>query len=88
MASKRKDVFVIIESPTLQKPLWRKIGGAFVNRDGSLSVILDALPVSGRMHIRDPYDSAHQGSEDTIELEVSDELAEHIHAEAAKVMDR
>lgn len=32
---------------------WNRIGVAFVNRDGSLTVKLEALPVSGELHIRD-----------------------------------
>lgn len=32
---------------------WHRVGVAFVNRDGSLSVKLEALPVSGELHIRD-----------------------------------
>ena len=32
---------------------WLRLGLAFVNRDGSLSVRLDALPVSGQLVIRD-----------------------------------
>ncbi len=32
---------------------WLRIGVAFVNRDGSLNVRLDAVPVSGQLHIRD-----------------------------------
>ena len=32
---------------------WNRVGVAFVNRDGSLSVKLEALPVSGELHIRD-----------------------------------
>jgi hypothetical protein len=30
-----------------------RIGAAFVNRDGSLHVRLDAMPVNGKLHIRD-----------------------------------
>jgi len=29
------------------------VGAAFVNRDGSLSVRLDAMPVNGKLQIRD-----------------------------------
>tara|TARA_B100000959_G_C14953679_1_gene612847 strand:+ start:313 stop:495 length:183 start_codon:yes stop_codon:yes gene_type:complete len=47
-----KAVFTIIEDEKLDKPLFRRIGTGFVNRDDSLNVILDALPVSGRLHIR------------------------------------
>ncbi len=32
---------------------WNKIGVAFVNRDGSLNVKLDSLPINGEFHIRD-----------------------------------
>jgi len=32
---------------------WNRIGVAFVNSDGSLNVKLEALPVSGELHIRD-----------------------------------
>jgi hypothetical protein len=49
--AKRKVVYTIIESG--EKSFWREIGCAFVNRDDSLTVLLDALPVNGRLHIRD-----------------------------------
>lgn len=32
---------------------WTKVGAAFTNKDGSLTVALDAFPVSGRLQIRD-----------------------------------
>lgn len=38
---------------TTSKKYWHRVGVAFVNRDGSLSVKLEALPVSGELHIRD-----------------------------------
>ena len=33
---------------------WLKIGAAFRNSDGSLSVLLDAVPTNGKLHIREP----------------------------------
>jgi hypothetical protein len=48
-----KAIFTIVESDKLEKPLFRRIGTGFVNRDGSLNVFLDALPVNGKLHIRD-----------------------------------
>jgi len=48
-----KAVFTIIENERLEKPIFRRIGTGFVNRDASLNIFLDALPVSGRLHIRD-----------------------------------
>ena len=53
MDTKLKAVYTIIEGEKLDKPLFRRIGTAFVNRDASLNIILDALPVSGRLHVRD-----------------------------------
>lgn len=50
---KVKAVYTIIEDEKLDKPLFRRIGTGFINRDQSVNVILDALPVSGRLHIRD-----------------------------------
>lgn len=49
-----KEVFVIIDTGADRKPIFRRVGTAFVNRDGSLNVKLDALPINGTLHIRDP----------------------------------
>lgn len=48
-----KGVFVIVDRPT-QKSMWIRVGSAWENRDGSLRVLLNALPVGGELHIRDP----------------------------------
>jgi len=53
MEKSRKLVYTIIESDTLQRPLFRRIGVAFINADCSMNVLLDAYPVNGRLHIRD-----------------------------------
>lgn len=36
-----------------RKSLWIHIGLAFVNRDGSINVRLNALPVDAKLHIRE-----------------------------------
>lgn len=47
------DVFTIIESKKEDvKNRWNKIGTGFLNRDGSINVILDAYPANGRLHVR------------------------------------
>ncbi|MFH1812185.1 MAG: hypothetical protein ABIJ09_25840 [Pseudomonadota bacterium] len=51
-SSKRKVVYTIIETGE-GKSIWRQVGSAFVNRDESLTVLLDALPVNGRLHVRE-----------------------------------
>jgi hypothetical protein len=32
--------------------VWVKAGSAWVNRDGSMNVFLDVLPLDGKLHIR------------------------------------
>lgn len=53
-----RTVYTIVERSG-HKKIWLRIGLAFVNRDGSLNVKLDAVPVSGQLHIREspPRDS-------------------------------
>ena len=51
------DVFLITEKGSSGeepvKSIWTKIGVAFVNKDASLNVVLDAFPVHGKLHIRE-----------------------------------
>lgn len=47
----KKSVFALTERD--QKTFWTRIGAAFLNKDGSVTVQLDALPVSGRLQIRE-----------------------------------
>lgn len=60
----RKDVFAVL--PPFKeggKNRWVRIGAAFSNRDGSLSVLLDALPVDGKMQIRDYVPKEDKGGD-------------------------
>ena len=61
--SERWDVFSIREvqgkTAAEDKSYWTKIGAAFRNRDGSINVVLSALPVGGvdgqaRVQLRTP----------------------------------
>ena len=38
--------------------VWIKAGIAFVNKDGSLNVYLDVLPLDGKLHIRETAPNA------------------------------
>ena len=49
---KKKAVYSIIEREQ-SKSYWMRLGTAFINRDQSLTVYLNALPVNGKLHIRD-----------------------------------
>lgn len=46
-----KMVYTITERG--ERTYWHRIGIAHVNRDGSLNVTLDAMPVNGTLHVRD-----------------------------------
>jgi hypothetical protein len=54
-----KDVYAISEreNPSAEGPdgkgRWTRIGIGFVNRDNSINVVLDAIPLNGRFQIRD-----------------------------------
>ncbi len=50
-APRPKVVYAIIDRPPRKH--WLRIGLAFVNRDGSLNVRIDAVPLTGSLHIRD-----------------------------------
>lgn len=54
--------FNIISRPGLEKPIWSRIGSAWVNRDGSYSVVLDSFPIGGKIHLReDRADAPRRG---------------------------
>jgi hypothetical protein len=50
--SARFDVFAITERE--DKSYWTRVGAAFTNRDGSINIALEALPVSGKLQLRKP----------------------------------
>lgn len=56
-AKTMKTVFTVVERGQ-GKSIWVRIGVGFTNRDGSLNLKLDALPVSGTLQVREwePYE--------------------------------
>lgn len=48
----RQAVYTVSPRGEGKKDFWCRIGTAFTNRDGSLSVLLDANPVNGKLVIR------------------------------------
>lgn len=59
----KKAVYTVAPRPN-NRTQWVRIGTAFVNRDGSLNVLLDALPVNGTLHIRDSEPKAEERTPD------------------------
>lgn len=58
MKSNYKQLWMVEDGGTDERgknrSFWTKIGVAFENRDGSWSLELAAIPVSGRVQMRDP----------------------------------
>jgi hypothetical protein len=48
------EAFTVRDRGENQKAWWTRIGTAFENRDGSLTVVLDANPLDGRIQLRRP----------------------------------
>ena len=47
----------IIERKAGEKPIWHRVGIGFVNRDGSINVLLDSIPLQGKIQLRDDTDA-------------------------------
>ena len=60
-----KAVWNIVENENGDRPIWIRCGTGFVNRDGSLNVFLDVLPINGRLHIRDLEQAAKPADTET-----------------------
>jgi hypothetical protein len=53
MSNLHRDVYTIIAGASVdRKSRWVKIGASFLNKDGSESVLLDTLPVNGKLQLR------------------------------------
>jgi hypothetical protein len=50
--NKPLDVVAITERN--DKTYWQRCGAAFKNRDGSLTLLLDTIPLSGKLQVREP----------------------------------
>jgi hypothetical protein len=61
--SKMKIAYVITQRGT--QKYWSRVGVAFVNKDGSLNVKLEAIPVSGELHVPD-YVPREEGASPTL----------------------
>ncbi len=61
--NRRLAVYAIPESKDGEKRYWPKIGIAFANRDGSINLILEALPCgTNRLQVREEKPAAERGA--------------------------
>ena len=51
-----KSVFTVVDKPDGSRSYWTRIGAGWINRDGSITIKLDALPVNGTLQVRDADD--------------------------------
>ncbi len=52
---RRLVVYAVPEEKDGEKAFWKKIGIAFTNRDGSINLFLDALPLgTNKLQVREP----------------------------------
>jgi hypothetical protein len=58
MAGKTLAVYGINEHKG--KSYWTRVGVCFENRDGSLNVVLNFIPLDGKLQIREPQDKDEQ----------------------------
>ena len=56
MANQKPDyvVYTIIENNGDADDYWQRVGSAWTNKDGSINLSLNALPLNGKLHIREP----------------------------------
>lgn len=45
--------------------VWVRAGSAFVNKDGSLNVLLDVLPLDGKLHVREAMEKRDAANDST-----------------------
>jgi hypothetical protein len=70
-SKKMHAVYTVVPKPE-GKDLWLRVGSAFPNRDGSLTVFLDAVPINGRLQIREyqPRDASSGARKQDVEVSV------------------
>jgi hypothetical protein len=56
-------VYTIVDTGA-EKSRWLECGVAFTNRDGSLNLLLNALPVNGRLQVRTANGRGEREAED------------------------
>jgi hypothetical protein len=54
-------VYTIVDKPGGDRSFWTRVGAAWINRDQSINVQLDALPVNGKLQIREAVDRPRDG---------------------------
>ena len=56
MANQKPDyvAYTIVETNGDADDYWQRVGSAWTNKDGSINISLNSLPLNGKLHIREP----------------------------------
>ena len=77
---KKMSVYSVIEKK--HGTVWTRLGNAFVNRDDSITVWLDAYPADGKLHLREkPNVRAEKSREEQNDAIADAEVAAAVEAE-------
>lgn len=72
VGKKRWNVYTIRRRPGSERNYWVKIGVGFVNGDGSINLYLDAMPLDGKLQLREWREDAEaraNGAAEATEVE-------------------
>nr|PZM92801.1 MAG: hypothetical protein DIU72_05060 [Pseudomonadota bacterium] len=72
VGKKRWNVYTIRRRPGSERNYWVKIGVGFVNGDGSINLYLDAMPLDGKLQLREWREDAEaraNGAAEAAEVE-------------------
>ena len=53
----------ITSRPGMKGRVWSRIGTAWLNRDGSISLLLEAIPIDGKVNIREPIKDVRRAAQ-------------------------
>ncbi len=64
MANQKPDyiAYTIVETDGDADNYWQRVGSAWTNKDGSINISLNVLPLNGKLHIREPKADESSGS--------------------------
>lgn len=68
MAKQRLEAFHIRKGKTAEgeRSFWTRCGVAFVNKDGSINLKLEMVPLDGEVHLRAPNPKKDAGTTDNL----------------------
>ncbi|MFT3923152.1 MAG: hypothetical protein QM778_11525 [Myxococcales bacterium] len=64
--TKRIQAVYAVVSKSNGKDLFLRVGNAFPNRDGSTTLLLDAVPIGGKLHVRDYQPKEHPAHSESV----------------------